>query len=62
MFWRCYRTLPEDVRQLADRCFEVLKADPGHRSLHFKKVNAFRSVRVGLHHRALAIDAGGDTV
>ena len=61
-FWRCYRALPTDVRRLADRCFELLKADSGHRSLHFKKVNDFRSVRVGLHYRALAIDDAGDTV
>lgn len=61
-FWRSYRALPQDVRQLADRCFALLKADPGHRSLHFKKVNTFRSARVGLHYRALAIEAEGDTV
>lgn len=61
-FWRCYRALPEDIRKLADRCFALLKADPGHRSLHFKKVSAFRSARVGLHFRALAIDAEGDAV
>jgi hypothetical protein len=34
-----------------------------HRSLHFKKVAAFQSVRVGLHYRALAVDADdGDIV
>lgn len=57
-FWRCYRGLPKDIRGLTDRCFALLKSDPGHGSLHFKKVNQFRSARVGLHYRALAMEAG----
>ena len=62
-FWRGYRALPEEIRRLADRCFALLKADSGHRSLHFKRVNAFQSVRVGLHYRALGVDAeDGDIV
>jgi hypothetical protein len=59
-FWRSYRALPKDVRQLADRCFAVLKADPGHPSLHFKKIRQFWSVRVGLHYRALGVEADDD--
>ena len=55
-FWACYRKLPEATGQLADRSFALLKADPRHPSLHFKKVGRFRSVRVGLHHRALAVE------
>ncbi len=61
-FWRCYRGLPQEVRQLADRNYELLKADPSHRSLHFKKVGQFWSARVGLHYRALAVEAGSDLV
>ena len=56
-FWACYRALPASVRELADKAFELLKADPQHASLHFKKVGRFRSARVGLHHRALAVEA-----
>jgi hypothetical protein len=52
--------LPKDVRELADRCFALLKSDPSHGSLHFKKINQFRSARVGLHYRALATEAAGD--
>lgn len=59
-FWACYRALPAEVQQLADRCYELLKSDPRHPSLHFKKVGSFRSVRVGLHYRALAVEAGDD--
>ena len=53
-FWGHYRQLPEDVRALADKNFELLKKDPQHPSLRFKKVGQFWSARVGLRHRALA--------
>lgn len=55
-FWRAYGALPAAVRALADESFARLKADPGHPALHFKRVGRFRSVRVGLHHRALGVD------
>ena len=55
-FWRCYEALPERVRSLADKSFELLKADPTHPSLHLKRVGRYRSVRVGLRYRALGVD------
>ena len=58
-FWVHYRQLPEQVQQIADQNFELLKADPFHPSLHFKKVGRHKqlwSVRVGLHYRALGLD------
>jgi len=55
-FWFHHRQLPDDIRALADRCFEILQADPRHPSLRLKKVGAFWSVRIGLHYRALARD------
>ena len=61
-FWNCYHALAAEVRQLADRCFAVLRQDPQHPSLHFKKVGRFWSVRVGLHYRALAVASGSDVV
>jgi hypothetical protein len=61
-FWRCHRELPQEVRQLADRNYKLLKADPSHRSLQFKQVGQFWSVRVGLRYRALAVEAGSDLV
>jgi hypothetical protein len=57
-FWTCYRVLPESVRKLADRLFELLKSNPDHPSLHLKKVGRYWSVRVGLHHRAVAVEVG----
>jgi len=61
-FWRCYRGLPKDIRDLADRNYATLKADPSHRSLHFKKIGELWSARVGLHYRALATESDGDLV
>ncbi len=55
-FWRAYAKLPRSVRTLADRNFALLKENPRHPSLHLKKLGRFRSVRVGLHYRALAVE------
>ena len=58
-FWFHYRRLPPKVRVLADKNFELLKADARHGSLHLKKIAAdVYSVRVGLEYRALAFDRG----
>jgi hypothetical protein len=37
-FWKYYNALPESVQQTADQCYELLKADKSHPSLHFKKL------------------------
>jgi len=55
-FWKCFEALPEQVQRLARKNYGLLKADPLHPSLHFKKINRFRSVRVGLHYRALGLE------
>ena len=59
-FWTCYHRLPKETQQLADRNYELLRNDPNHPSLHFKRVGNFWSVRVGLHYRALAVEDGDD--
>ncbi|HWE37263.1 MAG TPA: hypothetical protein VG406_11910 [Isosphaeraceae bacterium] len=61
-FWECYRRLPAEVRRLADECYERLRRDPRHPSLHFRKVGRLHSVRIGLHYRALAVEDGADLV
>jgi hypothetical protein len=61
-FWAAYRNLPEAIRNLADKNFALLKSEPRHPSLHFKKIGKLWSARVGLHYRALATEAGGDLV
>jgi len=56
-FWELYDTLPVKIRQLADKNFKLLKRDPQHPSLHFKRVGRFWSVRVGRDYRALAVES-----
>ena len=55
-FWGCYDALPVVIRALADKQFDLLKSDPRHPSLHFKRVGRFHSVRVGIHFRAIAVE------
>lgn len=55
-FWFRYRQLPQDVRELADKCYELLRNDPRHPSLRLKKVGNFWSARVGLRYRVLATE------
>jgi hypothetical protein len=61
-FWEAYEKLPEQIRTLADKNYALLKSDPWHPSLQFKKVGRFWSVRVGLRYRALAVETDGDLV
>ena len=57
-FWESYNELPKTVQLLADKNYQLLKLDPNHPSLHYKKINKFRSVRIGLKYRALGIEDG----
>jgi hypothetical protein len=61
-FWHAYRALPKEIKALADAKYALLKIDPGHPSLHFKRIGSYWSVRVGLHYRALGVAAGDDLV
>lgn len=55
-FWACFDALPGRVQDLARRNYELLKENPHHPSLHFKKVGRYYSVRVGLQYRALGVE------
>lgn len=58
-FWQHYNLQPKPIQQLADKNYALLRADPFHPSLHFKKVGNRKhlwSVRVGEHYRALGLD------
>ncbi len=57
-FWTWFGHLPESVQFIAEKNFELLKTNPSHPSLHFKKVGKLWSVRVGMDHRALAVKEG----
>ncbi|MGH8521984.1 MAG: hypothetical protein ACREU9_11320 [Gammaproteobacteria bacterium] len=55
-FWALYNVLPEEVRALADKNYLLLKTNPKHPSLHFKRLGKLWSVRIGARYRALGID------
>jgi len=55
-FWELYYKLPPAVRDVADKNFDLLKSNPKHPSLHFKKIGRYWSVRAGKKYRALGVD------
>jgi len=55
-FWELYRALPGDIRELANKNYQLLKSNPRYPSLHFKRIGDLWSVRVGQHYRALGVD------
>jgi len=59
-FWNCYDSLPSPIQKLADKNFALLKDNPKHPSLHFKKIGKYWSVRVELAYRALAVTVDDD--
>jgi hypothetical protein len=66
-FWNDYQRLPADIRTRADKQFALLKANPQHPSLHFKKLGdrngqEIWSARVTLKYRALAIKLSDEYV
>jgi hypothetical protein len=61
-FWKHYNELPEPVRKLANENYALLKSEPRHPSLRFKKVGRFWSARIGLHYRAAAVQQDDDFV
>jgi hypothetical protein len=59
-FWQGYAGLTEEIRRRADKQFALLKVNPQHPSLQFKKIGERQgrevwSARVTLNYRALAI-------
>ncbi|MBS1835027.1 MAG: hypothetical protein JST65_20070 [Acidobacteria bacterium] len=58
-FWQSYLKLPEEIRTLADRAFELMRRDPRHPSIQLKKAGRYWSARVGLKYRAIAVEVEG---
>lgn len=59
-FWKAYESLPREIKDRANKQFALLKSNPEHPSLQFKKIGESRgqelwSARVTLNYRALAI-------
>lgn len=61
-FRQALRRLPQRIRERADKAFALLRENPRHSSLHFKKVGVFWSARVDAGTRALAVRDGGDFI
>jgi len=59
-FWAAYYSLPTQIQKIAKRNYILLKENPRHPSLHFKKINQYWSARVGTNYRALAVEANND--
>jgi hypothetical protein len=58
--WEHYRQWPTDVRDLADKNFQLWQSHPPHPLLQCKEVGTVWSARVGLGHRALAVEDSED--
>jgi hypothetical protein len=63
-FWAAYQSLPQQIRDRADKQFALLKENPQHPSLQLKKLgernsHEIWSARVTLQYRALAIKRPG---
>ena len=53
-FWARYNALPEEVRALALKNYQLWQENPQHPSLRFKHLeDGVWSVRIGIHYRAL---------
>ncbi len=61
-FWKCFENLPEPVKKISKKNFDLLKINPSHPALRFKKVGKFWSVQAGTNHRALAVEDGNDFI
>ena len=61
-FWARLEDLPLAIQDIAHKNFALLKVNPQHPSLHFKKVGRFWSARVGRHYRALAVKDDDDFI
>ena len=61
-FWTSYARLPEPIQRVARENFELLKTNPAHPSLHFKRIGNLWSARVGINYRAVAVEDGADFI
>lgn len=65
-FWECYEALPRKVQNQAQAAYRMWSEDPYHRSLEFKRIKGarhpVRSVRIGLHWRALGVESDDGVV
>ena len=57
-FWKLYKKLPQNIREIAKKQYKLFASDPYHASLHFKRVHSTRpiySARITRNYRAVGI-------
>jgi len=57
-FWKCYKSLPEQIRKEAREAYKGFRKNPYHPSLHFKRIHSTRpifSLRITKDYRAVGI-------
>jgi hypothetical protein len=59
-FWKCYESLPANVRVLADAKFALFQSEPFHPSLALKQKGEVWTVDIGRSYRAIAYREGND--
>lgn len=60
-FWNAYNQLSPELKEKAQRAYQLWQENPQHPSLHFKKVGkTLWSVRISGGYRALAIKKDND--
>jgi len=64
-FWKCYRTLPEQVKKEAKKTYRIFKNNPYHPSLRFKRVHSTRpifSLRITKNYRAIGAEQNDEII
>ena len=61
-FWDAYVELPLNVQRRIPQKFQLLRQNPRHPSLRFKKVGDFWAIRLSRDYRALAREEEGDFI
>ena len=59
-FWKCYEKLPDHVRRLADKKFELFQQEPFHPSLGLEQKGQVWTVEIGRSYRAIALREEND--
>jgi len=57
-FWKLYKKLPQNIREIAKKQYKLFASDPYHASLHFKRVHSTRpiySARITRNYRAVGV-------
>ena len=61
-FWDAYAELPPNLQRRVLQKFQLLRQNPRHPSLRFKKVGDLWAIRVSRGYRALARQEEGDFI